>query len=802
MDAADARRSNPTPARSSSSMALWPQFWIPPLIVILILLGAIFFRKLTAPRKEHRADNGASQTLSGPIRFVGAAKCSTCHTRENQLWLGSHHQLAMQHATDQTVLGAFNNVKFGDGAMTSTFYRAGSKFMVRTDGPDGALHDYEVKYTFGVRPLQQYLIAMPGGRLQALGIAWDSRPRDLGGQRWFFLFPGQKITSGDRLHWTGIDQNWNYMCADCHSTNVRKNYDPSTRSFATSYSEIDVSCEACHGPGSLHTAWANHQDDWKSLDSSKGLLIALEEREGAAWSVNPLSGEVVRSTPRESEREIQMCARCHSRRGQIREDYVHGQPIGDDYRVALLAQDLYFPDGQIKGEDYEYGSFIQSRMFHAGVTCSDCHEPHSLKLRAEGNSVCTQCHSAAKYDSPKHHFHKAESAGAQCVNCHMPTRTYMVVDPRRDHSLRVPRPELSVKVGVPNACTNCHNDKSAQWAADSVNKWYGHAPAGFQRFADALHAGIEGAPDARRSLADLVADGQQPAIARATALSMLAAYRPAPDDPAIHDGMTDASPLVRRAAARALSNSPPATSVATLAPLLHDPIRDVRLETAEVLAAAPPESLAPEVDAELKGAIGEYIASEELNADRPEAHLNLGLLYSKQNHVDKAETEFKQALSLDPTFAPAAVNLADLYREQNRDEEGERLLSEAIQRTPNDASLQHALGLLLVREKRYSQALELLSSAARIESQNARYAFVYAVALNEQGQTQAAIAALEASLKLHPYDRDSLEALVGFLQQSGDRAGALVYARRLVELEPNDEELKGLVAQLESSSKP
>ena len=732
--------------------------------------------------------------------FVGAAACASCHGRENALWRGSHHQLAMQQATDQTVLGAFNNVSFTSEAITSTFFRAGSKFMVRTDGPDGALHDYEIKYTFGVYPLQQYLIAIPGGRLQALGIAWDSRPPKMGGKRWFFLLPGQKIAKGDSLHWTGIDQNWNFMCADCHSTNVRKNYDARARTFSTSYSEIDVSCEACHGPGSDHIAWATRQGDWSSLQSSKGLLIALDERQGVYWSIDPASGDVRRSRSRESEREIQMCARCHSRRAQIHEDYVHGQPVGDDYRVAFLDQNLYFPDGQIKGEDYEYGSFIQSRMFHAGVTCSDCHEPHSLKLRAEGNGVCLQCHSAQKYESPKHHFHKSDSAGARCVNCHMPTRTYMVVDPRRDHSLRVPRPDLSVKLGVPNACTNCHTDKYPQWASDSVDKWYGRAPVGFQHFAEALYAGVQGAPGARQSLTALVADRGQAAIARATALSMLADYPP--DDTAVRMGVPDDSALVRRAAAHALTNSDPRASVVILAPLLHDPVRAVRLEAAEVLAGTPADGLPPEDGPELHKAIDEYIAAQKLNADRPEAHLNLGLLYAKQGHFDQAEAELKTALSLDPTFAPAAVNLADLYREQNRDQAGERVLQDAISRAPNDASLQHALGLLMVREKRYAQALKLLASAARLDPGNARYAYVYAVALNDYGQPDAAITTLEASVNLHPFDRDSLGALVTYLAQSGDPAKELIYARRLAELEPDNSELQRLVEQLRSGKKP
>jgi tetratricopeptide (TPR) repeat protein/ssDNA-binding Zn-finger/Zn-ribbon topoisomerase 1 len=730
------------------------------------------------------------------VKFVGANQCVTCHQHENARWQGSHHELAMQPAENPTVLGDFNHASFNNNGITSTFFRIGSKFMVRTDGPDGTLHDYEIKYTFGVYPLQQYLIAMPDGRLQALGIAWDSRPSERGGQRWFALYPGQKVTYGDSRHWTGIDQNWNYMCADCHSTNLHKNYDARTRTFSTTYSEIDVSCEACHGPGSNHVLWAKKKDDWKKIDTTEGLTIALDERKGVAWRIDPATGNARRSSPRPSQREIQMCARCHSRRGQIHEDYVQGQPAADDYRVALLEQDLYYPDGQIKEEDYEFGSFIQSRMYHAGVTCSDCHEPHSGKIRAVGNNICMQCHSAQKYDSPKHHFHKTGSVGARCVECHMPTRTYMVVDPRRDHSIRIPRPDLSLKLGTPNACNNCHTDKSAQWALDSVAKWYGHAAQGFQRFAETLDGGSAGAPGAQESLERLIADREQPAIARATALSMLANYAPLPTDAAVRAGVIDDSALVRRAAARALSNSDPGASANTLAPLLRDPIRAVRIEVAEVLAGLRADNFPADVATAFSRATDEYISAQQLNADRPEAHLNLGLLYARENHFDQAEAELKTALSLDPSFTPAAVNLADLYREQSRDKEGERILKDAISRSPNDASLEHALGLLMVRQKRSAEGLGFLAAAARIDPGNARYVYVYAVALNDAGQTRAAIETLERSIKAHPYDRDSLAALVNFLEQSGEPAKALSYAQRLDELEPGNPQVRKMLKEL------
>ncbi len=730
-------------------------------------------------------------------KFVGVDTCGGCHQREFGLWKGSHHQLAMQPATGATVLGDFNNAGFTNAGVSSSFFRRDKDFYVRTEGPDGALHDYRIAYTFGVAPLQQYLIPLAGGRLQALGIAWDSRPRARGGQRWFDLYPGQKIAPDDPLHWTGPDQNWNFMCADCHSTNLRKNYDFRTRSYATAYAEIDVACEACHGPGSDHVAWARKPPGaWSGESKTKGLLIALDQRGNAAWLMDPASGNARRSVARRSSREIRMCARCHSRRGQIHEDFVHGQPLGGDYRVALLDNNLYYPDGQIKAEDYEYGSFIQSRMYHAGVTCSDCHEPHSLRLRAEGNGVCLQCHAARKYDTAAHHFHRSGSPGARCVECHLPATLYMVVDARRDHSIRIPRPDLSVKLGVPNACNKCHTGKPPQWAADTVMKWYGHRPAGFQNFAGALFAGDVGAPGAEKLLAELVADHNQPAIARASALARMSALAEPSSMDAIRDSVADKDSLVRRAAARALAGADPSASAAILAPLLRDPVRAVRIEAADAFAGAPADALPADDATALREATGEYIAAQEFNADRPEAHLDLALLFAREKQYGKAESQLRDALSLEPSFVPAAVNLADLYRAIGRDADGERVLDDALTRSPGDASLHHALGLLFIRRGQRRQALEQLAAAARLDPSNARFAYIYALALDDAGQTGLAINVLEAEVERHPYDGESLAALAGFYGKTGNPRQGETYANRLIQLEPDNPQARQLLIQL------
>ena len=749
-------------------------------LTALLLLSAITAARVHA--SDHERSSISSRSSSNHPAFVGSRACGVCHAAQFKSWQGSHHQLAMQSANDATVLGDFNNAHFVAGVATSSFFKRDKKFFVRTDGPDGVAHDYEISFTFGVFPLQQYLITTPGGRLQAYDVAWDARSRDVGGQRWFTLYPGVDQSAPSPLHWTAIDQNWNYMCADCHSTGLHKNYNDKTRSYETSYAEVNVACEACHGPGANHLAWARKSGNQKKKDTSEGLTILLDDRRGAAWVVDPVSKEPRRSKARVTDRELEMCARCHSRRSQIHEDYVHGQPIEDDYRVALLDPDLYFVDGQIKGEVYEYGSFVQSRMFHEGVTCSDCHDPHSSKLRIEGNGVCLQCHLSAKYDSPSHHFHKSGTRAAQCVECHMPTRTYMMVDARRDHSIRIPRPDLSITLGTPNACNQCHINKSAQWSSDTLMRWYGHHSTGFQSYAETINDGRNLAPGAPQELEALSLDVKQPPIVRATGLNLLSSFEISQSDEAIKEASRDASPMVRRAAANALSTSALQGSAQVPASLLKDPVRGVRIEAAEALASRSPGDLPSEMSTALEHATNEWIAAQELNADRPEAHLNLARLFEGEGQIDRAESELKTAIALDPGFPPAAVNLADLYRERGQDSEGEAVLASALQRSPRDASLLHSLGLLMIRQKKNTRALELLAAAARSEPNNARYSYVYAVALHDSGNTSDAIRVLEESIKSHPYDRDMLTGLTEWWNEAGDRTKATAYGQRLNQL--------------------
>lgn len=716
--------------------------------------------------------------------YVGRDKCQSCHKAETKLWQNSHHDLAMDHANSKTVLGDFSNTSFKYAGITSKFYKKDDRYMVRTDGPDGKLQDYETKYTFGVTPLQQYLIELEPGRLQALSIAWDTRKKAEGGQRWFHLYPDEKITFTDELHWTRPSFNWNGMCAECHSTNLQKNYDSKADTFKTSWSEIDVSCEACHGPASNHIDWAKTLIGRKlnKSDINSGFNFSLDERKNISWDMDDVSGTAKRSHKRETEKEIEVCAQCHSRRSAITNNYHAGKSFTDHYMPSLLDEGMYYSDGQIQDEVYVYGSFLQSKMYHKGVTCSDCHEPHSLQLRQEGNGVCLQCHKAEKFESKKHHFHKEDSKGALCAECHLPTRSYMVVDPRHDHSIRIPRPDLSAALGTPNACNQCHEDKPASWAAARVRDWYDKPQQGYQQFAHAIDASRKGKATSGKLLAKLIRNGETPNIARAFAMSGITPYLNQSNIDILQKGLNDKDAMVRMASVSALEGLPQ-TMLAQLAfPLLDDPIRSVRIEAARVLAPVPTGKLQGELLTIYNRAASEYINSQQVNAERPEAQLNLGNYYAAKGEIDKAVAAYKKSIGLEDVFIPAYINLADLYRAQGEDNSADSLLQSAIEIAPKNADAHYALGLLKIRQKKNSEAIKLLQRAAEFNKSNANYVYVYAIALDSTGQKDVAIKVLQGANERFPQNANILEALITFHRDAGNEFAAQTLMKKLQKL--------------------
>ncbi|MBN8510918.1 MAG: tetratricopeptide repeat protein, partial [Burkholderiales bacterium] len=732
------------------------------------------------PNPPPPAASPATAAAGPAADHVDNRRCLGCHEAPAAAWAGSHHAHAMAPATPATVRGDFADASFRHQGVTTRFFRRGDRFFVHTDGPDGRLADFEIKFTFGVAPLQQYLIETAGGRLQPLQIAWNTQAK-----KWFHLLPHEKAPPGDVLHWTGRYQTANTMCITCHTTGFDKRYDAATDRFDSRWHEPNVSCQSCHGPGSRHVEWAERQ-------------AAGDAAAAGAIAQRGLVADT--KTPRA---QVEVCAACHSRRSELTPRPVPGEPHLDHYLPALLREGLYHADGQQLDEVFVVGSFRQSRMYRMGVACTNCHDPHAAKPKLPGNALCLQCHdtkpnaafpgAAGGYDTPQHHHHAPGSAGAQCTACHMPAKNYMIVQPRPDHSLRIPRPDLSVTLGTPNACNQCHTDQSAQWAADAVTKWFG-TPKRPPHYGEVFAAARRGAGDASPALAALAADAAQPPIVRTTALEHLRGQAVGLDVRLA--AARDADPELRAAAAASLEDADASQRVPALAPLLKDPVRAVRIAAARSLSPLPHAQFDAPTRQAFDAALAEYEAAQKVALDMPGPNLNLGVLYAHTGREAEAEAAYRAALRIDPDFTPARANLAQFLAQRGRLPQAEQVLREGLQREPGIGELQYSLGLLLAEQQRLAEAAEALDKASKLLPQRARVHYNLGLARQQLGQPKAAEAALRQARERAPADPAIAYALAVFYAQQGRRADALREAEALQQLQPGDPQAAQLLQRL------
>ncbi len=761
-------------------------------------------------------DAGTGATRQPPTEdiaaaYVGSAACGSCHEAELDLWQGSHHDLALQPASASTVLADFDDAEFFLDGVTTRFFRRDGDYLVATEGADGAVGEFRVVHAFGIDPLQQYLVEYERGRLQALSVAWDTRPVEQGGQRWFHLYGDDPPPAGDPLHWTSVLQNWNTMCADCHSTAVAKGFDVETDSYATTFAEEDVGCEACHGPGSRHAA----------APADVSLTHAIVPR---AWVLAPGAAIASRSGAEPAMRETDTCARCHSRRAQL-DDAGPPAPLTAHYRPERLGRGPYFDDGQVREEVYVWASFLQSRMHSAGVTCSDCHEPHALTLRASGDELCATCHSPDVFAAETHHRHPVaagsrsavQGAGSQaradpsavdaaggpasagvprCVDCHMRAETFMQVDPRRDHSFRVPRPDLSVGIDSPNACNDCHRDESAAWAAARIAEWFPQGRQTEAHFGAAFAAVRNWQDDAADALLPLVTDGEQPAIVRATALSLLGAGINAVDTATLNALAGDASDEVRLALIDAAVQLPPARRADVVQRFLSDAPLALRQAATQTLLTAR-DTLGAGRRADLDAGIEEALAVARFGADRPE-----GLTAAAQIEVLRGDPEaargwLQLAVERFPWFVPAYVNLADLERASGRNDAALAIVERGLAATPDATALQIARALALVRLERRDEALAVLSEVYAAEPDEPYHAYLLGLAMQSTGRTMEAVGVLEAAGARAPAYAELWYALATIARDEGRRDDAREFAQRGRDNVPGDPRFSALLTELE-----
>ncbi|OED74830.1 deca-heme c-type cytochrome [Vibrio splendidus ZS-139] len=680
--------------------------------------------------------------IGSKATYVGSEACVDCHSEEVEAWQGSHHDMAMKHATDESVLGDFNDQTVIHDGKPNRFFRKGEEFWINIEGPDGQFKDYKISYTFAFEPLQQYMVEFGDGRVQLIPFAWDSRTEDEGGQRWFHLYPD--TTNTDEFYWTNSGQNWNFMCADCHSTNLEKNYDSASNTYNTTWSEINVGCEACHGPASEHVEQAQLAKDQltrnKLAKANGGKDVQISAHYGfdrdLSKSVKEWIYQEGNSTLQPKDithtNQVQTCAQCHSRRTQLNEsgDHVNGS-FFDKYRLSLITPELYHNDGQIYDEDYVYGSFLQSVMAEKGVTCTNCHDPHTAELKIAEEAVCSQCHIASEYTPEKHTFHEANTEASQCTTCHMPETTYMEVDPRRDHSWHIPRPDVSQHIKTPNVCTSCHEDQTDQWADKQISEWFPDSKyRNQQHFAVAFYADSIGHRGAEDALAYSAQDSSLSNIIRASSLERLGGNTGKNTLISLARAVKHNNEMIRLGAVAGSSGFSFSDRWQILEPLLTDPVLSIRSETAGALVRYWGEMNPLQKD-QIKPTLEEYIEIQRFNADRGFGRTNLGNVYRDLGQHQKAIEFYQGAIKIEPYFENSYANLADLYRALGDEPKAFSTLKQGIQAQPKSSVLPYSAGLSLLRVKDYDQATDYLKQAAETAQTDPQYWYVYGLALEK-----------------------------------------------------------------------
>ncbi len=766
--AAAARRAFPPTRTATCRRAVVSMFLC--LCLLAISTGSVIAAEAHAPSLDSRI-----RIHDG---FVDEKTCSSCHADQAAAFATSHHANAMALADDKTVRGNFNNVQFDHDGVAATFSRRDDRFFVRTEGPDGKPADFEVRYTFAYEPLQQYLVDLGGGKLQALDIAWDTQK-----QEWFWLGEGSGAKPGSTFHWTGPFYRWNRTCIDCHSTDPLTNFRPQTEDYKSSYVATSIGCQSCHGGGAKHVEWARANLADASTAAVAGLGL--------------------------SKVDANTCFACHARRTRLVDGYQPGGSFLDHFSPALLRSDLYFPDGQILDEVFEYGSFQQSKMAKAGVTCFDCHRPHEGSVKVVGNALCTQCHTqdaserfaandpSGEFDTPAHTHHPQGSAGALCVNCHMPERTYMKVDPRRDHSFVIPRPDLSDTYGTPNACTSCHEGKTNVWASETLDEWFGTGRRKRPTIAHAFGAAAQSAPASIEALRTLVADEEQAGIVKGSAVAEMSRLGGAEVVADVKAAAESIDPLVRLGAAEAAGSLPLEYRLEAIGGLVADEMRAVRVAAARALGSTQSLGFLGDQRRDFDAAVADLKAYVQTNADVAETQSSYGTFLLEQGHPDEAEQALRQAIDLDPTLPGARINLAELYRATGDNAKSEQTYAEAVTANPDRADLRYGHGLSLVRQKAMEDAIRELQAAVRLDPGNSRYRTTAAIALDSVGRTDDAFGLFDPALASGANDANLLGTAIQFGLKLRRYAETLKFAEALARLQPNDPQVAELVRQIQ-----
>ncbi len=762
---------------SRTGLARW--IWV---TAALLMTGLFIFKyaggteKRSKPGEERKDSQGVGHVdrLNIPdkevyAQYAGSTTCMDCHPKEFDQWKPSNHGMAERSLVADMDAEAFErDHAFQIGSVHSKAFKGSEGYQIDTMGQGRTNRVHALERVIGHTPLRQYLTDIGDGRLQAMDTAWDPHQKD-----WFNVYGEEDRYAGEWGHWTGRGMNWNSMCAGCHNTRLRKNYDPLTDQYHTAMAEVSVGCESCHGPMKPHV---QHYKDPSSFPKP---------------SPAPLS-------KRDASEILQTCGSCHSRRSELTGDFVPGESYLDHFSLVIPdASDLYYADGQVRDEDYVYTSFLSSKMHHAGVHCLDCHDPHSNEPILPGNALCMRCHSggypnATLVDPSKHMFHAPETPGGKCVDCHMPQTTYMQRHPRRDHGFTIPDPLLTKEIGVPNACNRCHEDQSTDWAITAVETWYGdrmeRSTRERARWISHARQGIEGS---HRPILGMLKNEATEPFWKAVASRLLDTWWFEPDViPAMVEATTSTNALLRSQIAMALSPAAQANhpdAIQALRQCLEDPVRSVRVNAAW--------SLRHEIDPASSPGL-ELQHFLKLHLDQPSGQMQQGAFHLGQENLASALKHYQKAVDWDPHSAPLRHELAVVLSMSGDPQGALEQMLEACHLDPSEGEYFYKLGLAYNELGQEEKMMDSLKKAVELAPTHPRAWYNLGLAQNGRGQREAALRSLIRGESANPFDPAIPYARATILMAMGRVEEARRAAQRALEIQSDYPGAAALLRQL------
>ncbi|WP_321996661.1 ammonia-forming cytochrome c nitrite reductase subunit c552 [Draconibacterium orientale] len=700
--------------------------------------------------------------------FSGSESCIECHENFYKLWQPSYHAQAMMpiNAEFMAKHGVPNSESIDvEGHQFHVEFKDSTMMMYEHDG-EKLVATYDVIYAMGGHNVYTFLTPFEKGKLQNIPLAYDANREEwfnypMAGMRHF----SDEYPEDEALPWKDDLFAFNTGCYSCHISQLSTNFDLETDTYHTTWKEPGINCETCHGPAGEHVR----------------IFKALKEGEEAD-KLGLISTKVFTQ-----EQNNAACAPCHAKMNPITPSFMPGDKFFDNYNLTTLEDRDFYPDGRSLGENYTMTEWMMNPCIEmSDLHCVTCHTSSGRdRNRDNPNQACLNCHTNRIKDMETHTGHP-EEVGLTCLSCHMPKREFVGRFLRSDHSFRPPMPEATIKFGSPNACNQCHKDKSPEWANQIVKaRPNGDYQEETLQWAQMIKEARDMNWENVEKMYEYIRNPETDEVVANSLIRLLGNFPSASKTEVLIDALNNKSELVRSSAAYGLGGIITEEVKYALLKACQDNIRLVRVQAANAILSFPQDQFTSEQRTIIADAEKEYVASMTSRLDSWSNHYNLGLYYQNKGEVSQSLSSYETAARLYPESVLPLINSSVLYSYVGNNEKAEQNLKKVLEFDPKNEAANLNLGLLLAEQGRMDEAEKALVTAfeANPEQQGVA-AKNLCVILANKGDLSGAVKYAEAAYKASPENPNYGYTLAYYQMQNGQKSEAIIILEKMVKGTP------------------